>query len=174
MGESCPVVVVVRRAGLLGVVSSSEEEGFVGAEKGERCSVIRGDGERDLGAFLEYSWPWRPAPGCRRFIASFFGVWFVYVSWGGALEYGLPLPAGWVCFVFEVWWIGWFAPSLRGYPSRFDAREGWKEGRDGFEGETLRLRMSRSEAQQTGIGLYNNEEGRAWPCHRARDIARST
>lgn len=65
----------------------------MGAEKGERCSVIRGDGERDFGgceAFLEYSWPWRPAPGCRRFIAFCvvclffeFGVWVAPSQRGG-------------------------------------------------------------------------------------------
>lgn len=93
------------------------------AENGERCSVIRGDGERDFGscaAFLEYSWPWRPAPGCRRFIAPlwvvYFLLWDIWVapSRGGSL------------FLFRVL----VAPSLRG--DLFEVLQGKAEGRVGW------------------------------------------
>lgn len=155
VGENCPVV-VVRREGLLGVVSSCEVV-FVGAEKGERCSVIRGDGERDLGAFLEYSWPWRPAPGCRRFIALFWGV--VCLCFLGFLVWVWVAPScGVVLFCFRVCG-GLVRPFLAGLS--FEAMQG-KVGREGgrcVRGETLKLILSRSfrEPSNGNWVVYNRK-----------------
>lgn len=81
------------------------DDGRVGGENGERCKAICCDGERDLGAGMageEYSWPWRPAPGCRRFMA-------------GLCMFSsprLPLPAG---YFFEAS-VGWAGGRLHQLP----------------------------------------------------------